>query len=66
MRKRKGRLSPDYWRTRAEEIRALAESVSRPELKKTLLRTARDYDAIANIVGLIRLGRAKATISDVK
>jgi hypothetical protein len=31
---------------------------------KTLLRTTRDYDAIAKIVGLIRPRRAKATISD--
>lgn len=62
MRKRKGQLSPDYWRTRAEETRALAETVMRPEL--TLLRTARDYDAIANIVGLMRSGRAKSTIPD--
>ena len=38
----------------------------RPELKKTLLRTARDYDAIANIVGLIRSGRAKSTIPDAQ
>jgi hypothetical protein len=33
---------PEHWRSRAEEARAVAEQLSDPEAKRTMLRIAAD------------------------
>ena len=46
---------PEHWRTRAEEARTVAENLSNPELKRTMLRIASDYERLAK---LLSCGRA--------
>ena len=36
--------NPNHWRERAEEARALAEQLNRPESKRTMLRIADAYE----------------------
>jgi hypothetical protein len=38
---------PEHWRSRAEEARAVAEQLSDPEAKRTMLRIAADYEQLA-------------------
>jgi hypothetical protein len=38
---------PEHWRSRAEEACAVAEQLSDPEAKRTMLRIATDYDRLA-------------------
>jgi hypothetical protein len=38
---------PDYWRDRAEELRAIAEHLKSADAKATILACARDYDLLA-------------------
>jgi hypothetical protein len=38
---------PDYWRDRAEELRAIAENLKDAEAKRMILGCARDYDVLA-------------------
>jgi ribosomal protein S17E len=38
---------PEHWRNRAEEARSVAEQLSDPESKRTMLRIAGDYDRLA-------------------
>jgi hypothetical protein len=38
---------PDYWRTRAEEVRALADKMEDPEIKRDMLDIAAGYDRMA-------------------
>jgi hypothetical protein len=38
---------PEHWRSRAEEVRAVAEQLSDAEAKRTMLRIATDYDRLA-------------------
>jgi hypothetical protein len=42
---------PKHWRQRAQELRALA-AVLKGEAKETMLRTARDYDKLAERAAL--------------
>jgi hypothetical protein len=39
--------NPDYWRKRAEEIRAIAEGLNDPEAKFMMLRVADTYETMA-------------------
>jgi hypothetical protein len=39
--------SPEYWLARAEECRELAERMSYPITKQTMLRLARSYERLA-------------------
>jgi hypothetical protein len=38
---------PKHWRARAEEARAVAESLADPDSKKAMLRIAKDYEELA-------------------
>jgi hypothetical protein len=38
---------PEHWRSRAEEARTIAEQLSDPESKRTMLRIADDYERLA-------------------
>jgi hypothetical protein len=38
---------PEHWRQRAAEMRALAEWVKDEQAKQTMLRTAKDYERLA-------------------
>jgi hypothetical protein len=38
---------PEHWRSRAEEGRSVAEQLSDPEAKRTMLRIAADYELLA-------------------
>ena len=39
--------SPEHWRQRAKEARALAEKLSDAEAKKAMLRVAEGYELVA-------------------
>ena len=41
------RLTPEHWRNRAAEVRALADAMSDQELREKLLRIAQDYERLA-------------------
>jgi hypothetical protein len=38
---------PEHWRKRAEQARTIAEQLSDPESKRTMLRIAQDYERLA-------------------
>jgi hypothetical protein len=38
---------PEYWRDRAEEMRTLAEGIKDEASRQRLLRTAAEYDQVA-------------------
>jgi hypothetical protein len=38
---------PEHWRARAEEARTVAEQLTDPESKSTMLRIAGDYERLA-------------------
>ena len=40
-------LDAQHWRTRAQEIRALAQGITDLESKRTMLRIADDYELLA-------------------
>jgi hypothetical protein len=42
------RLPPEYWQTRADKIRALADEMFDPQSRETLLRIAKEYERLAN------------------
>ena len=39
---------PQHWRDRAAEMRALAESMSKPETTAIMVKLAEDYDKLAD------------------
>jgi hypothetical protein len=39
--------NPEYWRTRAEEARKIAESLHDPNSREMMLGFAKDYERIA-------------------
>jgi hypothetical protein len=41
------RLTPEYWRARAEETRTLAENMKDRFCRETMQRIARDYEMLA-------------------
>src|SRR5262245_53410597 len=41
------RMFGEHWRARAEEARSMAEQLSDPESKRTMLRIADDYERLA-------------------
>jgi hypothetical protein len=38
---------PEHWRSRAEEAGSVADQLSDPESKRTMLRIAADYERLA-------------------
>jgi hypothetical protein len=42
-----GKLSPEYWRERAEKVRRITEDIFDQESRETLLRIANDYEVLA-------------------
>jgi hypothetical protein len=38
---------PEHWRSRAEEAHSVAEQLSDPESKRTMLRITADYERLA-------------------
>jgi len=38
---------PEHWRGRAEEARSIADQLTEPESKRTMLRIAGDYERLA-------------------
>ena len=43
---------PKHWRYRAEEARAMAESMTDPEAKQSMLNVAADYERLAKLQGI--------------
>jgi hypothetical protein len=41
------RLPSEYWQTRADKVRAIADEMFDPQSRQTLFRIARDYEALA-------------------
>ena len=41
------RLPPEYWQTRADKVRAIADEVFDLRSRETLLRIAKDYESLA-------------------
>jgi hypothetical protein len=41
------KVTPNYWRNRAKEVRSWAEQMTDPQIRKTLLRSAQDYEMLA-------------------
>jgi hypothetical protein len=41
------KLTPEYWRNHAKEVRMLAEQMTDPQVRETLLRSATDYELLA-------------------
>ena len=41
------RLSPEYWQTRADKVRAIADEMFDPQSRETLLRIATEYENLA-------------------
>jgi hypothetical protein len=39
--------TPKYWWKRAKEVRTLAEQMTDPQVRETLLRSAQDYEMLA-------------------
>lgn len=41
------RLGPEYWQTRADKVRAIADEMFDPQSRETLLRIAKEYESLA-------------------
>jgi hypothetical protein len=41
------RLPPEYWQTRADKVRAIADEMFDLRSRETLLRIAKDYEGLA-------------------
>jgi hypothetical protein len=41
------KLTPEYWRNRAEEVRTRADEAVDPYVREVLLRIAEDYEHLA-------------------
>jgi hypothetical protein len=41
------RFTPEYWRSRAEEVRTIAEQLRDKFSRETMLRIAQDYEVLA-------------------
>jgi hypothetical protein len=44
------RYSAEYWRYRAEEIRAIRDTMSSNEVRRIMTSLIRDYDLLYNVV----------------
>jgi hypothetical protein len=53
---------PKYWRCRAEEARAMAESMTKPEAKHLMLNVAADYERLSKRAQ--ERSAARATVFD--
>jgi hypothetical protein len=54
---------PEHWRSRAEEARTMAEQLSDPESKRTMLRIADDYERLAEHAKLRARGQSQSSSS---
>jgi hypothetical protein len=52
------RLPPEYWRTRADKVRAIADEMFDLQSRETLLRIAKEYESLAK--------RAEERLTDQK
>jgi len=43
--------NPEHWLGRAEEARSIAEQLSDPDSRRTMLRIAEDYERLASHAG---------------
>jgi len=50
---------PEHWRSRAEEMRVVAEDMRDPETRATALRIADDYDRLADYAEVRSKGPSK-------
>jgi hypothetical protein len=41
------KLPPEYWQTRADKVRAIADEMFDPQSRETLLRIAKEYERLA-------------------
>ena len=41
------KLPPEYWQTRADKVRAIADEMFDPQSRETLLRIAKEYESLA-------------------
>jgi hypothetical protein len=55
-------LDAEHWRTRAREMRALAEQVSDAEASRRMMRIAVDYDALAERADAAALERSRPLV----
>jgi hypothetical protein len=64
--------APDRWRTRAQDVRSLANDMQDAETKQIMLRIAREYDDLATLraasrelTGDARKGGLAARVKDI-
>ena len=53
---------PEHWRGRAEEVRSIADQLTDPESKGTMLRIARDYERLAEHAELRARRRSQSSM----
>jgi hypothetical protein len=41
------KLPSEYWQTRADKVRAIADGMFDPQARETLLRIAKEYESLA-------------------
>jgi hypothetical protein len=47
-------LSPEYWRARAAQTRALADAMQRPDARAMMMKIVDDYERMARVAEEMR------------